>query len=181
MLAAANKEGATRMNKTLLCVLAVLTIPAGAVRAADHPELKEGLWQIHMQFLDASGKVTHDGTSQMCRSHDYDKTSEVKSHALMAKMCGQPSESMSGNQFTSEVTCKVPGSGSTSVTKSVVTFSGDTATHTESHTTYTPAYNGMTTESMIQDQKYLGACPSGMQPGDRKSADGTISHSGLLK
>jgi hypothetical protein len=29
---------------------------------------------------------------------------------------------------------------------------------------------------MIQDQKYIGSCPADMQPGDRKSEDGTILH-----
>lgn len=167
------------MNKSLVCLIAALAIPAGAPRAADYPELKEGLWQIHMQFLDAGGKVTSDASSQVCRSHAYDKATEDKAHTMMGKFCSPPNESLSGDTFTSEISCKTPDSASTSVTKSIATFSGDTAAHTESHTTYTPAYSGMTAESMIQDQKYLGSCPSGMQPGDRKNADGRISHSSM--
>jgi hypothetical protein len=165
------------MDKNLVCALAVLALTAAPARAIDHPEVKEGLWQIHMQFLDAGGKVTSENSSELCRSHAYDKSVEQKTQTMMGKLCSPPNESLSGNQFTSELSCKVPGSGSTSTTKAVVTFSGDTAMHSESHTTYTPPYSGMTSESMVQDQKYLGSCPAGMQPGDRRKEDGSIAHS----
>ena len=29
---------------------------------------------------------------------------------------------------------------------------------------------------MVQDQKYAGACPTDMQPGDRKTVDNKIMH-----
>ena len=34
---------------------------------------------------------------------------------------------------------------------------------------------------MVQDQKFLGNCPSDMQIGDRKRADGVIIHSKIMK
>ena len=167
------------MNKTLVCMLAALAIPAGAAQAADYPEMKEGLWQIHNQFLDAQGKVTNDGTSEVCRNHAYDKAVQDRARAMMAKTCSPPDENYSGNKFTSEISCKMMGS--TVDTKSVATFQGDSAAHSESHTTYNPPLSGSSGEAMTQDQKYLGSCPAGMQPGDRKNADGSISHSSALR
>jgi hypothetical protein len=63
-------------------------------------------------------------------------------------------------------------------TKGTATFSGDTSTHSESHATYTPAMAGISEMTMIQDQKYVGSCPAGAQPGDRINADGTVIHLG---
>jgi hypothetical protein len=169
--------GGMAMNKTLVCALMALAIPAGAPLALDHPQLKEGLWQTHTQGLDAQGKVTSEGTREICRSHAFDKALEDKVNAVMAKNCTPMVESRSGDTITSESSCKVPSIGITISTKGVTTFSSDTAVHSESHSTYAPALNGTTSDAMIQDSKYLGACPAGMQPGDGKNADGTITHS----
>jgi hypothetical protein len=67
--------------------------------------------------------------------------------------------------------------GATTVdSKSVVTFEGESVAHSESHATYTPALTGFTEMTMSQDQKYLGSCPAGAQPGDLTQADGTVVH-----
>ena len=63
-------------------------------------------------------------------------------------------------------------------TKSTGTIAGDTAAHTEIHTTFSPAFGGVTESTMIQDQKYVGSCPAGAQPGDMTNADGTVIHLG---
>ena len=61
-------------------------------------------------------------------------------------------------------------------TKGTVVFQGDTSAHGEDHTTYTPAMNGISESTMIQDQKYVGSCPAGQQPGDITNADGRVIH-----
>jgi hypothetical protein len=50
------------------------------------------------------------------------------------------------------------------------------ASHSETHTTYTPALAGTAESTMIMDQKYVGGCPAGIQPGDRIAANGTVNH-----
>jgi len=135
------------------------------------PALKEGLWSIHTVSTTNPGSQASDGMITMCRSHAYDDY--VRAQAAKHTECIIKRTTL-GSKITSEATCKL--GDSTVATSAVVTMSGDTASHTESHTTYTPAIHGATDSTMIQDQKYLGACPADMQPGDRKSADGTVMH-----
>ena len=158
--------------KTILagCALAPLTLVAlGQVGGA--PQLREGLWTIHTVMTTNPGNKVSDGTVTMCRNHAYDDY--ARQLATKHTEC-TIKQTFAGNKLTSDGTCKV--GASTLATKAVVTMSGDTASHTESHTTYTPPAYGTSDSTMIQDQKYVGACPADMQPGDRKSADGTLMH-----
>jgi hypothetical protein len=59
-------------------------------------------------------------------------------------------------------------------TTSVVTATGDTAVHGETHSTFDPPSFGRTDTTMIMDQKYVGACPAGMEPGDTMDSDGKV-------
>ena len=131
------------MNKTQLCAVAFVALHGQTVFAADHPQLKEGLWQVHMQFFDAQGKPTTELTEQICRNHAYDQAAEDKARTVLAKNCAS-SENYSEDKLTSELSCKVKGS--TQVTKGVTTFLSDSATHAESHTSYTPPLGGSTGE-----------------------------------
>ncbi len=36
--------------------------------------------------------------------------------------------------------------------------------------------DGITETTMTQDQKYLGNCPAGAQPGDMTTSNGTVKH-----
>lgn len=56
------------------------------------------------------------------------------------------------------------------------TLWSDTAVRSESHATYTPPISGMSQSTTILEQKWVGACPAGVEPGDRVTADGTVSH-----
>jgi hypothetical protein len=51
-------------------------------------------------------------------------------------------------------------------------------THAESHATYTPSFNGKTEETLLQEQRFLGECPAGINPGDRIMSDGTVQRYG---
>jgi hypothetical protein len=67
--------------------------------------------------------------------------------------------------------------GSTVIdSKGTATFQGDSAAHSETHATYSPAMAGLSETTMIMDQKYVGACPAGAVAGDRIAADGRITH-----
>jgi len=62
--------------------------------------------------------------------------------------------------------------------KGTTTFVGDTAAHSETHSTNTAAMYGVSETIQVMDQKYVGSCPAGAQPGDRTGADGRVSHLG---
>jgi hypothetical protein len=158
------------MNKILASIMVALTVPVGTAYAFDHPPVKEGLWQIRTQTIDNPSNKKTEGTITLCRDHDYDKTVEARSKSV--KGCTTTNESLTAGAYSAEMRCEI--GSSVLVSKGVVTFQSDTAMHSETHVTYTPALYGNTDETMIQDQTYLGACPAGMKAGDRKSQDGTL-------
>jgi hypothetical protein len=160
------------MNKKLIFAMVGLATLIGSASAADRPQIKEGLWQIRTQTIDNPSNKKTEGTVMLCRDHDFDKSAEAL--AKNVKGCTTISESFAAGKFSSETRCEVASTVIDS--KGTVTFQSDTAAHSETHVTYTPALYGNADETMIQDQTYLGDCPAGMQPGDRKSQDGTIVH-----
>jgi len=159
------------MKIVLLAVsAAALVLPAA--RAADPQELKEGLWQIHTQTTDNPGGKKSEGTYSLCRDHAYDNA--VRARAKQVKGCTVTDESLTGGKYSAESHCVV--AGTTIDTKSTTTSQGDTAFHSESHSTYSPAMYGVNESTMVMEQKYVGSCPAGAKPGDRVNADGTVMH-----
>jgi hypothetical protein len=161
-----------KMNKKMLAsAAATLVLPIA--NAANPPEVKEGLWSIHTQSIDNPGNKKSEGTYTLCRNHAYDQAAQAR--AKTTKGCTL-SESFEGGKYSSQSHCVV---GSTVIeSKGTVTFQGDTATHSETHATYTPAMAGVSETTMIMDQKYVGSCPAGAVPGDRIGADGKVTHLG---
>jgi hypothetical protein len=162
------------MKKMLVFAAAALWLTIGVSSAADPPELKEGLWSIHYQSIDNPGNKKSESTSTICRNHAYDKSAEAL--AKNVKGCTKVTESFQDGKYSTELHCVV--AGTTIETKGTATYQGDTSTHSESHTTYTPAFYGMSESTMTTDQKYVGSCPAGAQPGDRTTADGKVTRPG---
>jgi len=163
------------MKRLLVASLAFVNVVAVAVRAADPPSLKEGLWSIHTVSTDQPGDKKTEGTRSICRNHAYDE--RVRAQAkVQAATCKIHTENNLGSKYESESECVMRGT--TIHSKGVTTASGDNATHTESSTTYDPAFYGISATTMIMDQRYVGSCPAGMAPGDMMEADGRVIHRG---
>jgi len=159
------------MKKMLVSAAAAL-LTIGIAMAGEAPEVKEGLWSIHRQTIDNPGNKKSDTSSTICRNHAYDQ--HVQALAKNVKGCTRVSESFQGGKLSTEMHCVV--AGTVIDTRETATYQGDTSTHAEIHTTYTPAFAGVTESTMIMDQKYIGSCPAGAQPGDMTSADGSVNH-----
>ena len=160
------------MKKMLVYAAAALLLPIAMAKAADLPEQKEGLWSSHMQSTDNPGNKTSEQTSTICRNHAYDQYAQSLTKNM--KGCTTVRESFQGGKYSLEMHCVI---GSTVIdSKGTTTFQGDTAAHAESHATYTPAMGGVSETSMIMDQKYVGSCPAGAQPGDITYANGRVTH-----
>ena len=160
------------MKKMLFFGAAALLSPIGMANAVDLPEQKEGLWSSHMQSTDSPGNNKTEQTSTICRNHAYDQY--VLSLTKGMKGCTEVNESFQGGKYSVEMHCAVGGTVIDS--KGTTTFQGDTAAHAESHATYTPAMGGVSETTIIMDQKYVGSCPAGAQPGDITYADGRVTH-----
>ena len=163
------------MKRLLVASLAFVYVAAVAVHAADPPSLKEGLWSIHTVSTDQPGDKKTEGTRSICRNHAYDDRVRAAAKAR-ATTCKIHTDNDSGSKFESESECVVRGT--TIHTKGITTASGANATHNESSTTYNPVLYGINVSTMIMDQKYVGACPAGMEPGDMMEADGRVIHRG---
>jgi hypothetical protein len=159
------------MKKTFISAAVISWLAIGIANAVDPPQVKEGLWSIQRHTVDNPGNKKTDSTSTLCRNHAYDQ--HAQSLAKDLKGC-LVTESFQGGKYSSKSHCVIGGTVLQSV--GTVTYQGDTAAHSESHATYTPAMGGINETTMIVDQKYLGNCPAGVQPGDLTNADGTVAH-----
>lgn len=161
------------MKRFLICMVAILSL-IGFASAIDMPPMREGFWSIRTQTISNPGNVKTDFTQKICRNHAYDDS--VRAKARNRPGCKVLNENLSGHTYTVEMECNI--GGSVVHTKGVTTGTEGEASHSETHTTYSPALNGVSDTMMIMDQKYLGSCPSGTEPGDIIRADGTVLHTG---
>lgn len=159
------------MNRMFAAVTAALLVGSAITNAAEAPGLKEGLWSIRNQSVDNPGNRKTDFTSTLCRSHAYDQY--ARNLAKNMRGCMVLNENMRGSVYTIEMRCTLASSVIQS--KTTTSFQGN-STHSETHTTYTPALEGVAETTMMQDQKYVGSCPVGAQPGDMTHTDGTVQH-----
>jgi len=152
----------------LMLLSAMLLLPIA--RAADPPQLKEGLWEIRGQRIENPGNKRTEFTYRLCRSHAYDKAMDdlVKNQ----KDCTTTFESLGGGRYASSSRCTAAGIVIES--KGSYRYESSTSARSESTATYLPALRGKTDETLIQDQNYLGSCPAGMRPGDRIDADSKV-------
>jgi len=155
-----------------ICAVAAVLLPILAARAANLPEVQEGLWEIHSQGIENPGNKKTDFTHKLCRDHAYDRA--ALSMVKNMKGCTSTIEILGGGKFSADSHCTIAGTAV--VSKGIATYQSATSTHSETHTTYAPAFAGKTDEVLIQDQKYVGSCPAGMKPGDQMGADGTVQH-----
>jgi len=151
-------------------------LDSGAGLAAEPLQLKEGLWSIHNREIDTPSNKKIEFTSTICRSHASEQ--RAREDAKNRKECTTINERLQGSEYTIESRCTIKGS--TVESKSTTLFKGD-STHTDVHITYTPALNGITQSTLIQDQKYLGMCPAGAEPGDVMLPNGNVEHLGRAK
>jgi hypothetical protein len=158
------------MSKTLLFAAAALALQIAVVRAADPPEVQEGLWEVHSLNTQNPGNKTTEVTYRLCRSHAYDKA--MYEAVKNVKGCATEFESLGGGRFSSSSRCTI--AGTFIVSKGTYTHESPTSTRSEAFATYVPPMQGVTDETRTQDLKYVGACPAGLNPGDRIMADGSV-------
>jgi len=160
------------MTRKWLAPLAAVSV-IGVAQTVTPPPVKEGLWSIHTTSIDNPGSVKSEYSAKLCRSHAYDQHAQ----SLAKKMpgCKSVNESVHGGVYTSEMDCTVAGTNIKS--KGTTTLHGDTAFRSDTHATYTPAFHGVTDSTMVIEQNYIGACPAGIQPGDRIAPNGAVTHS----
>jgi len=152
------------INRRIFAAAALL-LPIVVAGAVDFPERKEGLWERHNQTIANPGNKKTELTSKICRDRAYDKSVTVTKPR--GKDCTSNLESLGGGRYASQSRCTI--GGTVIETKQTFTYQGNTSFHSETHMTYTPAFSGRTDQTIILDEKYVGSCPVGMNPGDEST------------
>ena len=155
--------------KTYLLLTCAMALVSAGIAVAGEPELpplKEGLWESHTTMVIQNTK--HETVLKLCRSHDFDKSMKDQSKTTgenlrKTRQCTDQVTQQSAGSYSSESHCAKDGS----VTKTTVTFQGDTSYHMEMHRTANQSESVTTI-----DDKYVGSCPADMKPGDTIMADG---------
>ena len=129
--------------------------------AADLPVLKSGLWELSRS---TSQEPETKRLTTMCL--DESVQAEMREFGLgMAKeLCSKSDRRVEGNRLIIDAVCKL--GVTTMTTHSVMTFSGNTAYHTEGSATYDPPMMNTSESKSSIDGKWIGDCKAGQQPGD---------------
>ena len=96
---------------------------------------------------------------RLCRNHAFDAAMDAQ--VKNAKECSTSFDDLGSGQFAAASSCTL--GGRVIVSKGTYTYDSATLTHAESHATYTPAFNGKTEETLLQEQRYFGRMPGGNQ------------------
>ena len=145
--------------------------------AAEPPVLKSGLWELTRSI---GAQPETQRVTTMCL--DESVQSEMREFGLgVAKeLCSKSDRRLEGNRLIIDAVCKL--GTTTMTTHSVMTFSGNTAYHTEASATYDPPLKNMTEATSSIDARWAGECPPGQQPGDIKLESGqTINIKSMIR
>jgi hypothetical protein len=153
-----------RINVHITAIL-ISTICCTAALADEFPPRKPGLWEITV-----TGEKRPTVTMKMCIDKETDELFHKLGTDLSVQVCSRRDLKVTGNVATAEAQCKIGGATVTST--SVTTFTGDTAFHGDSKSHFEPALAGKTDSASSQDGKWIGPCPSDMEPGDFAMANG---------
>src|ERR1700689_4319496 len=108
-----------------ICTVAAVLLPVLPARAADLPQVQEGLWEIHSQGIENPGNKKTDFTHKLCRDHAYDQAALAAARNM--KGCTSTIESLGGGKFSADSHCTIAGTAI--VSKGTATYQGATATH----------------------------------------------------
>ena len=135
---------------------------AGAGAAgAGIPVLKSGLWELSRS---TSQQPETKRVTEMCLDESVQADMREFGLGVAKELCSKSDRRVEGNRLTIDAVCKL---GATTMTAhSVMTFSGNTAYHTEGSATYDPPMANMSESKSSIDAKWVGECPAGQQPGD---------------
>jgi hypothetical protein len=156
------------MRVSLVFGVAAVAASVGLAGADEFkpPPMRDGFWETR-SALTVDGKLLSDTSIKMCQSKDLTQSTQAAAAEISKKNeCTGRITKTSGNTFVQESRCaKGPNAGSD--TKAIYSYTGDTAAHIEMH-----IHKGGSETVTVMDMKYLGSCPSGLQPGDAIMPDG---------
>lgn len=157
------------MNRSTLLASTAFAFALFATNAVgiDFPTMKSGIWEqkVVRESPDKQPMVT-----KICIDAALQKEMLEMGMGTMKSMCARNDLRREGNKIFGDTECKL--GESTMKSKSVTSFTGDSAYRTEVKTTYNPAFMGKTAATTVVEAKWTGPCPAGVKPGDMTLPDG---------
>jgi hypothetical protein len=161
---------------TRIAVACCVLVTANAL-AVEPPILKSGLWELSRstgQQPDAKRLTT------MCLDDSVQAEMREFGLGVAKELCSKSDRRVEGDRLIIDAVCKL--GPTTMTTHSVMTFSGNTAYHTDGKATYDPPFMNMTEATTSIDGKWVSACLPGQQPGDIKLESGqTINIKSMIR
>jgi len=156
---------------------ACLSLVGTGAFAAEPPVLKSGLWELTRS---TSQQSETKRITTMCLDESVQAKMREFGLGVAKELCSKSDRRVEGNRLIIDAVCKL---GVTTITThSVMTFTGNTAYHTEGSATYDPPLMNMTEAKSSIDGKWSGECPPGQQPGDIKLESGqTINIKSMIR
>lgn len=156
---------------TLAVGIATLALLCLRAQADDLPDIRPGLWEMHMKMSAAAGAPGMDRVMKVCQDSSSKKRMDAAGPG--GGDCNTTFRKIDASHYEMSSHCTSAQSTINSV--GTVTVAADTM-HTEIRTAYSPPMAGMQQTTMTRDDRYLGACPANMQPGDQIGLNGAVVH-----
>jgi uncharacterized protein DUF3617 len=148
-----------------LAAALVLTVAATTTALAsgwsDFMHRRPGLWSVTIKM---EGINYAQPDTKMCIDASTDAKMMEHSSKQQGSSCAPPKFQGMGSSHAVDMTCHMGDQTITS--RSMMSFTGDTAYHMDSISHFSKPMMGKDSMHMVQDGKWLGACPPDMKPGD---------------
>ena len=160
------------MTNRIVLVAVLFALASAPANADPWPHRKPGLWQMTMTM---QGSPMGPTASKYCIDAATESALLQQGQVATRKMCGEPRVHIAGNTGTIDAVCRFGKMTSSSHT--AVTFFGNSAYRTETHSHTEPASKYLKADRvMTTDAKWIGPCPGNMKPGDIETANGMRIH-----
>lgn len=157
------------MRSLAVLLFALLTVSVEVAQADELLKRKPGLWELswHSNDVTPAQSPIQQSIGKMC----IDATTDAKLAAAY-DACDPPLDlAFYLPQFKKELVCKATAADLTVITRSTITFSGDTAYRIENKSRFEPALKGEGDLSGGREGKWVSTCPADMRPGDLSIGD----------
>lgn len=151
------------MKKIYLIAVFVFLCGQNAL-ADDFPKLKEGLWEATTKYEKAPPGMPLDLMAAMKIQHCIDDATQEKmlAEANEGTDCEKPNFKKNGKEYTATVKCKADGHNTVMNMRTIFNSETSVTSHIKMQSDNMPEI------AMVGENKYVGPCPSGMNPGETK-------------
>jgi hypothetical protein len=159
--ASAAPASASGARLAIALAIACAALAAADAHAAEPPVLKSGLWELSRG---AGAQSDTKRVTTMCLDESVQAQMREFGLGMAKELCSKSDRRFEGNRLIIDAVCKL--GETTMTTHSVMTFSGNTAYHTDGTATYDPPMMNTAETSSSIDGKWVGDCKPAQQPGD---------------